>query len=350
MQCKVKSLAVLVAVVRIATGLLVSICAGAQQSAQQSAQHSAQLSNQPGGPTSTYPHRAIQLVVPYTPGTTADTLARVLGAKLAERWKVAVVTDNKAGATGIIANEYVARATPDGYTLLFTATAHGTVPALKPKLSYDAVRGFTPISLLGTSAMALVVAPQSGFGNTRELLEASRKQPGRLHYSSTGNGGPQHLTMELLKQELGFDLVHVPYKGAAGAMADLVAGHVQASVASLQTAAPFIQSGKLKMLAVLSADRSTAFPDVPTLKETGLGSLIVETWYGVLAPAAMSAEIVNKLNIEFNSLLQLADVREHLARQGVVPAGGRPERLGELIASEISRWTRVVKNAGIKAD
>jgi tripartite-type tricarboxylate transporter receptor subunit TctC len=300
--------------------------------------------------TTSYPQRAIQLVVPYTPGTTADTLARVLGTKLAERWKVAAVTDNKAGATGIIANEYVARAAPDGYTLLFTATAHGTVPALKAKLSYDAVRSFTPISLLGTSAMALVVAPQSGFRSVRELLDASRKQPGKLHYSSTGSGGPQHLTMELLKQEIGFDLVHVPYKGSAGAMADLVAGHVQASVASLQTAAPFIQSGKLKMLAVLSADRSGAFADVPTLKETGTGSLIVETWYGVLAPAGLPPEITTKLNSEFNALLQLPDVREHLARQGVVPAGGRPERLGELITNEVGRWARVVKNADIKAD
>jgi tripartite-type tricarboxylate transporter receptor subunit TctC len=297
-----------------------------------------------------WPERTVQLEVPYTPGTTADTLSRLLGAKLAEQWKVGVVTDNRAGASGIIGTELAAKAAPDGYTLLFTATSHGTVPALHPRLNFDPMRSFTPVCLLATSALAIVVSPDLPVSNLGEFIELARKQPGKLAYSSPGTGAPQHLTMELFMLETGTQMLHVPYKGSAGALTDLVGGQVQSSIVSLQTAGTFVKSGKLKMLAVMSEQRSPAFPDVPTVKEAGLPNLVVETWYGVFAPAATPTDIVTHVNRDLNALLQRADVRDELAKQGLTPAGGRPERLGVLLQQELARWSRVVSSAGIKAE
>jgi len=297
-----------------------------------------------------YPARNVTLVVPYTPGTGADILARILGPKLAERWKVAVITDNRAGATGNIGTEHVAKSPPDGYTLLCTATSFGTNPALSRKLPFDPVKDFAPVVLLATSAVSLVVNAQLPAKSVRELVDLAKKQPGKLYYSSPGNGGPQHLTMELFKQETGSDIVHVPYKGSGGAIADLIAGHVQAMVISLQTAAPYVQGGKLRMLAVMSAERSGAFPDVPTMKELGHGDLEVETWYGMFAPAGTPPAVVARVNADLNTLLREPGVRALLEKQGMNPAGGPPERFGGLVKSELARWARVVKSAGIKAD
>lgn len=298
----------------------------------------------------TYPSRTIQLVVPYSTGTGADILSRILGPKLAERWKVGVVTDNRAGATGNIGTELVAKAVPDGHTLLFTATSFATNPALGQKLPFDPVKSFAPVALIVTSTLSLVVTPRVPAKTFQEFIDAARRQPGKLFYSSPGNGGPQHLTMELLKLETGIDLVHVPYKGSGGAITDLVAGHVQAMIISLQNAAPYVQGGKLRMLAVMSPERSAAFADIPTLKELGLPNLEVETWYGVFAPSGTPASIVAKLNAEMNALLRQSDIRELFARQGMIPAGGPPERFAGLLKLELARWARVVTAAGIKAD
>jgi len=297
-----------------------------------------------------YPSRTVQIVVPYTPGTGADILSRILGPRLAERWKVGVVTDNRAGATGNIGTEFVAKSAPDGYTLLFTATSFGTNPAIHPKLPFDPVKSFTPVALVATSVMTVVVSPKLGVASLREFLDAARSQPGKLHYASPGNGGPQHLAMELLKQETGINLVHVPYKGMGGALNDLMGGHVQAAIVALQTAVPYAQSGKLRMLAVMSAERSPAFADVPTLKELGFPDLEVETWYGLFVPAGTPAETVATVNAEVNALLAQPDLRELLAKQGMVAAGGPPARLGDLVTRELARWSRVVAVAGIKAD
>ena len=300
--------------------------------------------------TPAYPNKPITLIVPYTSGTTADSLARLLGAKLSERWGVGFVTDNRAGASGIIGTEAAAKALPNGYTFMFTATAHGTVPALKSKLPFDPIKSFAPVILLGTSAMGVVVSPKLAATNFKEFLELARAQPGKLDYSTPGAGGPQHLAMELLLQETGTNLVHVPYKGSAGAVTDVIAGHVQASIVSLQTSSNFINSGQLKMLAVMSDARSPAFPSVPTLKELGHANLVVETWYGVMAPAGTPPEIVAKLNTELNQLLQLPEIRDAMAKQGVAAAGGTPERLRDVVAKEITRWTNVVTTAKIKTD
>ena len=298
-----------------------------------------------------YPSRAVHIVVPYTPGTGADILARVLGPKLAERWKAAVVTDNRPGATGNIGADAVAKSAPDGYTLLMTATSFATNPALsRGKLSFDPVKDFEPVLLLATGGLGVYVNPGVAAKSVRELVDLARREPGKLYYSSPGNGGPQHLAMELLKLETGIDMVHVPYKGAGGAVADLVGGHVQAMISALQTVAPHVQSGRLRALGVMSAKRAEAFPDVPTLKEQGLPDLEVETWYAMFAPAGTPAPVVSRLNRELNEFLKQADVREVLEKQGLSPEGGAPQLLGDRVKMELARWTRVVKAAGIKAD
>ena len=297
-----------------------------------------------------YPSRPIQFIVPYTPGTTADVLARLLGTKIAQRWGVPVVVDNKAGASGVIGTEAVAKAAPDGYTFLFAATSFGTVAALQPKLPYDPIKSFAPVSLLGTSVMTLVVNNQFPAQNVREFVEQVKKQPGVLNYASPGTGGVQHLAMELFKQETGVQLVHVPYKGTAGALNDVVAGHVQASVVSLQSATVFAQGGKMRMLAVMSTERAPTFPQVPTLREAGYPNMLVETWYGVMAPAGTSPAVVARMNAEINHLLTLPDVKEAMARQGVDQAGGKPEKLDAVVRSELQLWSRVVARGKIVAN
>jgi tripartite-type tricarboxylate transporter receptor subunit TctC len=297
-----------------------------------------------------FPTRTVQIVVPYTPGTGADILSRAFGPKLAERWKVSVVTDNRAGATGNIGAEYVSKAAPDGHTMLFTATSFGTTPALYQKLSFDPVKSFAPVILIATSGLALVVHPQLPVKSVSEFIQLAKRRPGQMHYSSPGNGGPQHLAMELFKLETGIDIVHVPYKGLAGAITDVMAGHVQAMISATQTAHSAVQSGRLRVLAVMSPERSPAYPDAPTVKELGLASVEVETWYGAFAPGGTPAPVVAKLNAELNALLKLADIRELLAKQGMTPRGGTPESFGSMVRAELVRWDRVVKAAKIKAD
>ena len=287
--------------------------------------------------------------MPYTPGTGADILARLLGARLAETWKVGVVTENKPGATGNIGAALVARSAPDGYTLLFVATAFGTTPAVT-RAPFDPVKSFAPVALVATSGLVIVVNPQLPARTMQEFIELAKREPGKLHYASPGSGGPQHLAMELLKLELGLDIVHVPYKSAAPAISDVVGGHVHATIAAVQTAQPQVLAGHLRALAVMSAERSQAFAQVPTMKEQGLPELEVETWYGAFAPAGTPAGVVAQINSELNSLLRDSAIRALLAKQGMTAEGGPPERLGELLKRELARWRRVVDAAGIKAD
>jgi tripartite-type tricarboxylate transporter receptor subunit TctC len=296
-----------------------------------------------------FPSRPVHLIVPYTPGTGADILARALGPHLTESWNAPVITENKAGATGSIGADFVAKSSPDGHTLLFAATSFGTTPALS-RVPFDPVRSFAPVALVATSGLVLAVHPQLPARSVRELVEVAKRQPGKLHYSSPGTGGVQHLAMELLKLETGMDLVHVPYKGAGGALADAVGGHVQITVAGIQTAQPYVASGRLRALGVMSAERSAAFPGVPTLKEQGLGELVVETWYGAFAPASTPAWIVLQINRDLNLALRDAAIQALLEKQGLLPAGGPPARLGELVKQDLARWTRVVNAAGIKAN
>jgi tripartite-type tricarboxylate transporter receptor subunit TctC len=297
-----------------------------------------------------YPQRNVQLVVPYSPGTGADIAARTLGPKLGERWKISVITDNRPGATGSIGTDFVSKAPPDGHVLLMTGTSFATTPALSPKLPFDPLRSFAPIVQIAASELTLVVHPQLPVRSMREFVQLAQRRPGQLLYSSPGNGGPQHLTTELIKLESGIDIVHVPYKGATGAVTDLIGGHVQAMVSAMQTISPHVRSGKLRMLAVMGHKRSPAFPEVQTMKEQGLPKLVVETWYGLFAPSATPPAIVGKINAEINALLQQIDVRESLARQDLNAVGGSPERFGEMVKEDLGRWARVVAAAKIRPD
>jgi tripartite-type tricarboxylate transporter receptor subunit TctC len=297
-----------------------------------------------------FPQRTVTIVVPFTPGTGADLIARVMQPKLAQSLKVAVVVDNRAGASGAIGTQAVADAPADGYTLLFTATSHGTLPALRPTLPYDPVKSFTPVALAATSAMAFVVSPQLGVKSFDDFVALAKGRPGQLNYSSPGNGSIQHMAMELVKLDTGIDVVHVPYKGSAGAATDLVGGRVQATVAALQTMAPFVKGGKLQMLAVFSEERSSAFPDVPTMKELGHAGLVVDTWYGVFAPAGTPREVVQRLNSEIDAILAQPDTQAALEKLGLAVVVDRPERLGKLVDAELARWKRVVAQAKIQGD
>jgi tripartite-type tricarboxylate transporter receptor subunit TctC len=296
-----------------------------------------------------YPSRPVHLVVPYTPGTGADILARLIGLKLSERWKTAVITDNRPGATGNIGAELVAKSPPDGYAVLFAATSFAANPAMT-RTPYDPEKSFAPVALVATSSLAVLVNPAVAARDMREFVALAKAQPGKLHYGSPGSGGVQHLAMELIKLETGIDVVHVPYKGLGGALSDTIAGHVQATVAALQSAAPHVQSGKLRMLAVLSAGRAAAFPDVPTLKEQGLPDVEIDTWYAAFAPAGTPAAVIRKLNAGINDSLSEPSVKTLLEKQGMIPAGGDPARLERLLKKELARWARVVNASGIKAD
>jgi tripartite-type tricarboxylate transporter receptor subunit TctC len=297
-----------------------------------------------------YPQRNVLMIVPYSPGTGADIAARALGPRLADRLKYSVVIDNRTGATGIIGSDFVAKATPDGHVLLMTATSFATTPALSAKLPFDPVKSFAPVVQIGASQLTLVVHPQLPVKSVRDFIHLAKQRPGQLLYASPGNGGPQHLVAELIKLETGIDIVHVPYKGAGAAVTDLIGGHVQAMVSAMQTISPQVRAEKLRMLGVMGEKRVPAFPDVPTMKEQGLPNLVVETWYGLFAPAGTPPAIVSQLNADLNALLQQPDIRDTLARQDLNPVGGSPERFGDMVKRDLARWSRVVTAAKIKAD
>ncbi|WP_338616775.1 tripartite tricarboxylate transporter substrate binding protein [Pigmentiphaga sp. CHJ604] len=297
-----------------------------------------------------YPERTVTLVVPFTPGTSADIIARVIGPRLAERWKVAVVTENRPGAGGNIGAELVARAAPDGYTLLMTATAFGTTPVINRHTPFDPIKSFRPIGLAATSAMALVAPGKLPAQSVQDLIQLARAQPGKLNYASPGTGTAQHLAMELLKQSAQLDMVHIPYKGTAGALTDIMGGHAQAMVTSLGAATPFLQSGQLKALAVMSKNRVPELSGTSTVVEQGHPELVVDTWYGLLAPANTPDAIIGKWNKDLNALLRDPDVIASLKNQGLVATGGTPQELGALIQSELARWAKVVAAAKIAAD
>jgi tripartite-type tricarboxylate transporter receptor subunit TctC len=297
-----------------------------------------------------HPSRPIRLIVPFTPGTAADTWARLLGPHISQRWNVPVVVDNRSGASGIIGMEACANANPDGHTFLFTATAFGTLAAMNPKLPYDPHKSFSPVLLLGTSPLALVVANKFPATSVRELIEQARKRPGAINYATSGTGSVFHLTMEWFKLENGINLAHVPYKGMAGVTSDLVAGHVQTGLMVLQTVAPHAQGGRVRMLAVLGRERAPQFPQVPTLAESGMPGMVVDAWAGVMAPAKTPRAAIAKLNAELNALIALPQVRETLAKVGISAAGGAPETLDALVRREIKQWAQVVKRADIKPE
>ena len=297
----------------------------------------------------TYPSRPITLVVPYTPGTGIDIIARTVGPKLSERWKEAVIVDNKPGASGNIGAATVAKAPPDGYTLMATVNTFTITPALYKSIPYDPVKDFAPVGRVANGNVALVVnAAALPVRNLEELKVAARER--KLNYSSPGNGTPQHLAVELLKQRLGIDILHVPYKGAAQALTDLLGGQVQLAVLPVHTALPHARAGKLTVIAVSGERRSVLAPDSPSFAELGLANLDIDLYFWIAGPAGLPREIVQKWNQEIASILSAPEVRETLMKQGMVPAPGSPEEISAQIRADVERWKRFIAETGITAD
>ena len=297
-----------------------------------------------------YPNRSIRMIVPYTPGTGIDILARVLGQKLVEKFGVPVVVDNRPGASGNIGTEAVSKAPADGYTLLMQASTHVTNAALQPSVPYDPVKGFTPIGPTAIGSLALVVHPSVPARSVKELVALAKAQPGKLNYASPGSGTPHHLAMELFKQHFGVDIVHVPYKGSAGAVTDLLGGQVQLMFLPVHVALPQVQSGKLRMLAAGGARRSPATPEIPSLADEGVTDIDVDIWYALMGPPGMAKDQVTLLNGAVNALLRDPEVRETLLKQGLAPQPGTPDELARKIDVDLERWTRLIRSANIKAD
>ena len=296
-----------------------------------------------------YPSRPITLVVPYTPGTGIDIIARIVSPRLSERWKESVIVDNRPGASGNIGAAIVAKAQPDGYTMMVTVNTFTITPALYKTIPYDPVKDFTPVGRVANGNVALVVNPTAlPVKNLEELEAAARTR--KLSYSSPGNGTPQHLAVELLKQRLGIDILHVPYKGAAQALTDLLGGQVQLAVLPVHTALPHARAGKLTVIAVSGERRSVLAPDSPSFAELGLKNLDIDLYFWIAGPAGLPPEIVQKWNQELASILSAPEVRETLMKQGMVPAPGSPDEISTQIGGDIERWKKFIRETGITAD
>jgi tripartite-type tricarboxylate transporter receptor subunit TctC len=301
----------------------------------------------PGG----YPNRPIRLIVTVPPGGAADLIARTISSKLAVALNQAVVVENHPGASGTLAAALVAKAPPDGYTLLQNSiTTHGIGPHLYPKLSYDPVKDLTPVSMLGQLPLIMTVNANLKIDSLQGFMALARQRPGQLAFASSGNGGAPHMAGELLKSSAGIDILHVPYKGSGPAVADLVGGQVQIMFDGAPSLLAQIQAGKIKPLAAASKRRTLLMPELPTFAELGYAGVDVSLWYGLMAPAGTPDNIINKLNLEINKILQSPDINERFFAQGIEPMPGSPEQAASFIRQESDRWKPIVKKVGVKID
>jgi tripartite-type tricarboxylate transporter receptor subunit TctC len=297
-----------------------------------------------------YPERVVTLVVPFTAGSGSDIIARIVGPRLAQRWHQPVVVDNKPGASGNIGADAVAKAAPNGYTLLMAINTLTMAPNLYKKPPFDPAADFAPVMKMAVANFCMVANPAFPANDMAGLLALARAQPGQINYASPGNGTPHHLAMELLKQQAGVNLTHVPYKGIAGATTDLVGGQVQVMFASLHSVLPQVKGGKLKMLGISGA-RSPLMPGVRTFREQGMGYLdAMDAWYGLFAPARTPPALIAMLHQDMAAVLALPEVREQLEAQGLAVQTGSPEQLGALVRSDLARWRKVIDEAKIVAD
>ncbi len=303
------------------------------------------------GAAAGYPNKPIRLVLPYPPGGGSDTIARPLAQKLSENLGQQVIVDNRGGASGNIGMEIAARAAPDGYTMLMALTAQLAVNvSLFRKIPYDPVRDYEPITLLGSGGYILVVHPSLPVRSVRELIALARARPGQLAYSSSGNGSGGHLAAELLNTMAGIKMLHVPYKGGGPALMDLIAGQVQVLFSTQLASWPHVQSGRVRALAVSTAKRPASLPDLPTVAEAGVPGYDSGVWYGVLAPAGTPRGIIAKLNGEIVRVLNHPDYRSLLVNNTIEPIGSPPEELGAFIRSEIKKYAKLIKDAGVRVD
>lgn len=297
-----------------------------------------------------FPSKLIRIVVPFPAGGGTDILTRALAQKLTEEWKQQVIVDNRPGAGANIGAEHVAKSVADGYTLLMASTIHSINPSLYPKLGYDPLKDFTPITLVAETAQVLVVHPSVPASNIKEFIALAKSRPGQLHYSSAGNGSQPHLAAELFKTMTGTQLVHVPYKGAPPAMTDLIAGHVALSFATSPTAVPNVKAGRVKALGVSSTNRIPSLPDVPTIAEAGVPGYEASGFFGLVGPAGMVQPVLEKIHAAVVRIVKDPAMRKTLGEQGYEPVTSTPAEYAAFIRMEIAKWAVVVKESGAKID
>jgi tripartite-type tricarboxylate transporter receptor subunit TctC len=301
--------------------------------------------------TTPYPTKPIRLVVPFTPGGSTDILARAIGQELTKAWGQSVIVDNVPGAGGAIGADKVAKAAPDGYTLLMGHIGTLAVnPSLYPKLPYNPVKDFAPVAWVARVPNVLVVHPSVAAKNVQELVALAKAKPGQLNYGSGGNGSAANLATEYFKLQTGVAMVHIPYKGTAPAVTDLIGGQIQVLFTGAPAVIGHVKSGQLRALAVSSPKRLDALPDLPTVAESGYKDFEADQWYGVVAPAGTPREIINKLNQQINIALNAPELKARLASEGAVATPGTPEAFGALIVREIARWKPVITSGRVKAD
>jgi len=293
----------------------------------------------------------VRIVVGFPPGGGTDILARILAPKLQEAWKSNVIIENKAGAAGVLAADYVAKQNPDGSTLLMAhINSHAIAPALQPRLSYNAETDFSPISLVGVTPNLLICNTEQTARTVKDIIAACRARPGHLTFGSSGPASAQHLALELFKHQAKVFALHIPYRGSGPLIIDLIGGQVQYSFETMTAATPHVKSGKVVAVAQTRTQRSKAYPNVPTVAESELPGFDATTWYGLAGPKGMSASLVKRMNEDINRALALPDVAERLATAGAEDSGGSPERFAEFMQKERTKYTRLVKDAGIKID
>jgi tripartite-type tricarboxylate transporter receptor subunit TctC len=291
----------------------------------------------------TYPSRPIRMLVPHPAGGGNDILARLLGQKMQAEWGTPVIVDNRAGGNTIIATEIIAKATPDGYTLILTSSTHSVIPGFYPKLPYDPIRDFDAVGLIATSSPILVVHPSVSATGVRELIVWAKSRQSPLNYGSSGVSGSGHLAMELFKSKTGLQLVHVPYKGMSPVINDLIAGNVSIMFGNLAPTLPHVKSGRLRALATAGAKRSQVIPDLPTVAESGLPGFEVSPYFGVLGPAGMSKSVVAKLNAEIGRVFELPDSKERLSALGFDATPETPERFMAMIKTDMNMWGELIR-------
>lgn len=297
-----------------------------------------------------YPVRPVRIVVPQSPGGTTDFTARLVAPQLSDRLGQPVVIDNRSGAGSLVGADLVAKAAPDGYTLLVIASALSIIPSMYKKVPFDPVRDFAPVTTLSSYPNLVVVHASVPANSVRELIALAKAKPGKLNYASGGAGTGPQLQAELFKSMAGIDIVHVPYKGGGPALTALLGGEVQIYFAPIPSALPLLKAGKLKALAVTSAKRTPAAPELPSMAEAGLPGFDESTWNGLLAPARTPPAIITKLNSEVNALLKMPAMRERFATEGAEPSGTSPEAFAAIIKNEVAKWAKVIRAAGIKPE
>ena len=304
----------------------------------------------PASAQGAFPSKPVTIVAAFPPGGTVDLLARVLGPKLADEWKQPVVVENKAGASGVVGSQIVQRAAPDGHVLMVIPITHVTNSSLMKSVPFDPIRDFTAVTLLASQPIMLVANKSQPFKSVQELIVYAKANPGKLNCGSGGNGTSQHLACELFKSQARVDIKHIPYKGNAAAMTDVIGGQIELLFDQMATAVPHVKGDRVRALAVTTSTRAAAMPEVPTVAESGVPGFETTAWFGVVGPAGMPKDVADRIQASYARALAQPDIKEKLAAQGLTLVGNKPEEFGAYMQAEMGKWAKVIQEAGIKIE